>query len=214
MAIVVVGMLDEREEGLQLLKERIEGRRHHTILADISIGTGAIKPALQADIPCEDIAGAGGTTMEIVKGMLARQRDKATAIMAEGLCKKILELFQEGELQGMVAVGGTTGTFISLRALKALPFGLPKIIISSATAIPANAGKLSEYFSLRDIVVMHSVVDTVGMNPFVRRLMINGAGAICGMVEDYEPILKEKKPYIAITEFAQAVVDALHEAEG
>jgi len=67
--------------------------------------------------------------------------------------------------------------------------------------MPAYASRLAEYFSVRDITVMHSVVDTVGLNPLVRSLMVNGAGAICGMVEKYEPPQKEEKPSIAITEF-------------
>ena len=104
------------------------------------------------------------------------------------------ELYQAGELHGIIAVGGMTGTFMSITAMKALPFGVPKLLISSVTAMPAYASRLAQYFSVRDITVMHSVVDTVGLNPLVRSLMVNGAGAICGMVESYEPPRKETKP--------------------
>jgi len=82
-----------------------------------------------------------------------------------------------------------------------LPFGVPKLLISSVTAMPAYAKRLAEYFGVRDITVMHSVVDTVGLNPLVRKLMVNGAGAICGMVEEFMPSQKDEKPSIAITEF-------------
>jgi uncharacterized protein (UPF0261 family) len=85
--------------------------------------------------------------------------------------------------------------------MKTLPFGVPKLMISSVAAMPAYAKKLGEYFGVRDITVMHSVVDTVGLNPLVRSLMLNGAGAICGMVDAHEPSLKEEKPSIALTEF-------------
>jgi uncharacterized protein (UPF0261 family) len=94
-----------------------------------------------------------------------------------------------------------TGTFISLSAMKLLPFGVPKLLISSVAAMPAYAKKLAEFFGVRDVTVMHSVVDTVGLNPLVRRLMVNGAGAICGMVETEEPALQEEKRSIALTEF-------------
>ena len=97
--------------------------------------------------------------------------------------------------------GGMTGTFISLSAMKLLPFGVPKLLISSVAAMPAYAKKLAEYFGVRDITVMHSVVDTVGLNPLVRRLMINGAGAICGMVAAETPEALEEKKSIALTEF-------------
>jgi uncharacterized protein (UPF0261 family) len=201
MSIAVTGMLDEREEGLRIIQEQIERRGQRTILIDFSIGTGGAKTTLKADISPDEVAAAGGMTIDEIREMLAKERDKATSAMAAGLQKKLVELYQGGELKGVIAVGGMTGTFMSLTAMKALPFGLPKLLISSVTAMPAYAGRLAEYFSLRDITVMHSVVDTVGLNPMVRTLMLNGANAICGMVEKYEVPKKETKPSIAITEF-------------
>jgi len=201
MSIAIVGMLDEREEALWLLKEQIEQRGYKTILIDVSIGTGGIKPSLEAEVTCEEVAQAGGTTIDKIREMMAKEREKATSIMADGLSRKVLELYQAGELKGIIAVGGMTGTFLSITAMKALPFGLPKLLISSVAAMPAYAGRLAEYFGVRDITVMHSVVDTVGLNPLVRSLMVNGAGAICGMVEKFEPPKKEEKPSIALTEY-------------
>jgi uncharacterized protein (UPF0261 family) len=201
MAIAVIGMLDEREAGLTLIKDQIEKKGHKAIVIDISIGTGAIDSALKADITCDEVAVAGGTTIEAVRKMLDKERDKATSAVAEGLGIKLLDLHRTGTLQGVIAVGGMTGTFITLTAMKMLPFGLPKLLISSVTAMPAYGKRLAEYFGVRDITVMHSVVDTVGLNPLVRTLMINGAGAICGMAETYAPPHKEERPSIALTEF-------------
>ncbi|UCB49771.1 MAG: Tm-1-like ATP-binding domain-containing protein, partial [Deltaproteobacteria bacterium] len=201
MGIAVVGMLDEREQGLSIIKEHIERRGHKAILIDITIGTGAITSSLQAEISCKDLAKAGGTTIDAIREMLGKERDKATSIMATGLGKRLMDLYQAGELEGIIAVGGMTGTFITLSAMKQLPFGMPKILISSVAAMPAYAKKMADYFGVRDITVMHSVVDTVGLNPLVRNLMVNGAGAICGMVEELEPSPEADKPSIAITEF-------------
>ena len=201
MSIAIAGMLDEREEGLRLLKEKIEQKGHKTILIDFSIGTGGIETSLKADITCDEVARAGGMSIDAIREMLAKEWKQATSAMAEGLTKKVLELYQAGELKGIIAVGGMTGAFISLTAMKALPFGVPKLLISSVTAMPAAASTFAQYFSVRDIAVIHSVVDTVGLNPLVRSLMVNGAGAICGMVDTYEPPKKEAKPSIAITEF-------------
>lgn len=200
MQVIIVGMLDEREEALSLLKERIEQRGHKALLIDVSIGTGAIVPSLKAEITSEQVAEAGGSTIDKIKEMVAKEREKATSIMAEGLTKKVLELYKANRLNGIVAVAGMTGTFLSITAMKALPFGVPKLLISSVAAMPAYANQLAEYFGVRDITVMHPVVDTVGLNPLVRSLMINGAGAICGMVEAYEPPKKEEKPFIVMTE--------------
>ncbi|MBI4788108.1 MAG: Tm-1-like ATP-binding domain-containing protein [Chloroflexi bacterium] len=201
MQILVIGMLDEREEGLALLKEKIQARRHEAVIADVSIGTGALAPALAADITPAEIAAAGGSSIETVRGMLAKERDKAISTMAEGMAKRAVELYAAGELQGVIAVAGMTGTFLSLTVMRALPFGLPKVLISSVAAMPAYAGKFADYFGVRDITVMHTVTDTVGMNSLVRTLMINGAGAICGMVESYEPLARSDKPLVAMTEF-------------
>jgi len=201
MTIAIVGMLDEREPGLTLIKDYIQKQNQKTLLFDISMGTGAIDSALKADITCDEVALAGGTPIEGVRDMLAKERDRATSTMAEGLGKKLLDLHEAGDLQGVIAVGGMTGTFISLTAMKKLPFGVPKLLISSVAALPAYGKRLAEYFGVRDITVMHSVVDTVGLNPLVRTLMINGAGAICGMAKAYAPPHKEEKPSIAVTEF-------------
>jgi uncharacterized protein (UPF0261 family) len=201
MTIAIVGMLDEREAGLTLIKDQIEQRGHKTLLIDISIGTGAIDSALKADIPCDEIAMAGGTTIEEIRKMLAKERDQATSMVARGLGKKLLDLYGTGEMKGVIAIGGMTGTFITLSAMKQLPFGLPKLLISSVAAMPPYAKKLAEFFGVRDITVMHSVVDTVGLNPLVRSLMINGAGAISGMAEAFRPPQREEKASIAITEF-------------
>jgi len=201
MSIVIVGMLDEREEALQIIKDQIETRGHRATLIDISIGTGAIISSLKPDVTGDEIARLGGTTLEEIKKTPAQEREKVTFRMAEGLTRKVLNLYKTGELQGIIAIAGMTGSFLSLTAMKSLPFGLPKLLISSVTAMPAYANRLSEYFSLRDITVMHSVVDTVGLNSLVRALAVNGANAICGMVEGFEPLKREERPSIAITEF-------------
>jgi uncharacterized protein (UPF0261 family) len=194
-------MLDEREDGLLLIKEKIEKRGHQTIVIDFSIGTGGIQPALKADITCGELAAAGGANIETVRASLKTEREKATSAMARGLASKAAELLAAGRLQGIIAVGGMTGTMISLPALRQLPFGLPKVLISSTAALPYYANFFADYFAVSDITVMHTVVDTVGLNPMLRNLLVNGAGAVSGMVESYEPAAKKTKPALALTEY-------------
>src|SRR5690349_16043008 len=201
-------MLDERDIGLRLIKDHIEKRGHKAVVIDFSIGTGGIDPSLEADITCDDLAIAGGTTKAQIRATLSSERDKVTAAMARGMTTKLGELRAKGELDGMIAVAGMTGTLISLPAMKSLPFGMPKVLVSSAAALPRYADYYAQYFSLNDITVLHSVVDTVGMNPMLRTLLLNGAGAVCGMVESREPAAErtatEHKPAIAITEYGFA----------
>ena len=201
MAIAVVGMIDEREEALSLIKERIEQHGHKALLIDISIGTGAIVPSFKADIECGELSELGGGPSEGVAGYLPDRRREAISIMAKGLKEKVMAFHKSGDLQGMLAISGLTGAMISLPALKELPFGLPKIIISSAMALPVHADKYAEFVCVKDITVMHAVVDTVGMNSLVRKLALNGADAISGMVEGGVNTSLEEKPSIAITEF-------------
>jgi len=201
MAIAVIGMLDEREEALQVIKHQIERRGHKALLMDISIGTGAIVPSLKADVSSREVAKLGGGPDAGVAAMLMSQREKAISIMAEGLTKKVAALQASGELQGILAISGMTGALIALPAMKALPFGVPKLLISSAVALPIHAEQFARYFAIKDITVMHAVVDTVGMNVLVRTLALNGANAIAGMVEMGNSVQTQKKPSIAITEF-------------
>jgi uncharacterized protein (UPF0261 family) len=135
-----------------------------------------------------------------VAGMLMDQRDKAISIMAKGLTKKLSALHAAGELQGIIAISGMTGALIALPGMKAAPFGLPKLLISSAVAMPIHAEQFAKYFALNDITVMHAVVDTVGMNSLVQRIALNGANAISGMVEG-GGVSEDRKLSIAITEF-------------
>jgi uncharacterized protein (UPF0261 family) len=121
--------------------------------------------------------------------------------MARGLTRKVADLHRAGEIEGIIAITGMTGALIVLDAMKILPFGLPKVLISSAVGVPAHAGQLSKYLAVKDVTVMHAVVDTVGMNSLVHTLAVNGANAICGMLEGDRVSQHHKRPPLALTEF-------------
>lgn len=200
MAVGIVGMLDEREEALSLLCERIGSRGMEPLLFDTSLGVGGISPSLRPDVSSSELARLGGLQKGEIKELAQKDREKATAVLSQGLTEKLVELQSSNRIRGVVAVGGMTTSTISLPALKALPFGFPKLLVSSALAMPAYAGKFSQFLGLRDITVMHTVVDTVGMNPLVAALMNNACGAICGMVENWLPISGEERASLALTE--------------
>jgi len=201
VSIAIIGMLDEREDALRIARDQISMRKHAPLLIDISIGTGAIVPSLEADVSCGEIAGLAGTTIEEIREMVAGERDRATSLMAEGLKRKVMELHRAGEIRGIIAITGMTGAFMALTAMKGLPFGVPKVLVSSALTMPANAARLAEFLTVSDITVMHGVVDTVGMNRFIRTLALNGANSVSGMVEGSEVLTEENRSSVAITEF-------------
>jgi uncharacterized protein (UPF0261 family) len=203
MAVVIIGMVDEREAALKIIKHQIEKKGHRTILIDIGTGAGGVVSSLKADVCLKEILRlAGEVTVEEVKSMLATDREKGTALIAEGLKKTLLGLYASGELEGIIAIGGMTGTFLSLMAMNALPFGVPKLMVSSVVAMPAYASWLAEYVWLKDITVMNTVVDTVGMNRLVGAVALNAANAITGMVETVKTLFEERRQSVVITEFA------------
>ncbi len=206
MAIAIVGMLDEREEALRIIRDRIRQRGHDTCLIDISVGTGAIVPTLEADVSCRELA----ELAEARAGLAVGRGDTPTSVMAEGLRAKTSDLCVRGDLQGMIAIAGMTGALISLPAMKELPFGVPKLLISGATGQPVHAAKFGDFFARSNITLMHTVVDTVGMNPLVRTLALHGADAISGMVEGGPASLEGDKPSVAVTEFGYCDKGAYH----
>lgn len=206
MAIAIVGMLDEREEALGVIQERIQQRGHATCLVDISVGAGAIAPVLEPDVGARELA----QRAEQASGLSAERGDARATVATEGLRALVRDLYSRGELQGMIAITGMTGALIALPAMMELPFGVPKVLISGATGQPAHAARFGDYFGRRDITVMHTVVDTVGMNPLVRTLARNGADAISGMVEGGPALLEGSKPSVAVTEFGYCDRGAYH----
>jgi uncharacterized protein (UPF0261 family) len=206
MAIVIVGMLDEREPALELIRDRIRQRGHQTCLVDISVGSGAIVPSLDPDVTPGELAGL----VERTATAPAERADSATAVATEGLKAKVREMQARGEVKGLIAISGMTGALIALPAMMELPFGIPKVLICGATTQPVHAAKFGEYFSRRDITVMHTVVDTVGMNPLVRSLALRGADAIAGMVEGTGTSADRGRAAVAVTEFGYVDKGAHH----
>jgi uncharacterized protein (UPF0261 family) len=203
MAVVIIGMLDEREGALRIIKDQIERRGHKTVLIDVSMGVGGIVSSLRGDVSPEEIMQLGGGCLDEVDARLVTERDRVASIMAEGLTKKLLDLYGNGEVEAAIAIAGMTGTYLSLTAMNALPFGVPKLMVSSVVAMPAYASWLAEHVWLRDITVMNTMVDTVGMNRLVNLIALNGANAIAGMMETSKnPPLSERRTSFVMTEFA------------
>jgi uncharacterized protein (UPF0261 family) len=123
--------------------------------------------------------------------------------MIAGATKILKDLFDKGELDGMVAFGGTSNTTVGTSVMRSFPFGIPKVGLSSSVSVPALT---AEYFGTKDIAILHSVVDVAGLNALTQDLFKRLAGAICGMVEMQDGTkisLKgaHGKRLVALTEF-------------
>ena len=124
-------------------------------------------------------------------------------VMVDGARQKVLDLYSHGELSGIISVGGTTGTRMSTSIMKSLPFGIPKVAVSSTAALP---GLASRYIGTADITLMHSVVEIAGLNDLMRNVLARAAGAICGMVGGSARVpvsfdIEGKRSLIAMTHF-------------
>jgi len=196
--IAIVSTLDTKGSEAAFLKTLIQERGHRVILLDINTGGNA---SLLPDISAKEVADAAGWDIEEIRKM--KDTNKASSIIIEGAIKKIRSLFEKGDLDGIVSFGGASNTAIATTIMKSLPFGIPKVMLSSTAAMPAYAGG---YFGTKDITMIHSVVDIAGLNPLVEIVLKRAAGAICGMVEvgeghQFLTRPSQGKDLIALTEF-------------
>ena len=113
-------------------------------------------------------------------------------------------LFEEGKLHGVFGMGGGTGTAIVTHIMRSLPFGLPKVVLSTVAS-----RDIKEYIGTKDIVMFHSVADILGFNEFMRLMLGQAAYAICGMIEKGS-VMKKEKPMVAVTAYGINSVCAMN----
>jgi uncharacterized protein (UPF0261 family) len=196
--IVLISTLDTKGPEAAFLKKLIGKRGHRVILIDTSTGG---EPSIPPDISAKEVAKAGGGNIEEMRKL--KDTAKVSSIMIEGAIKEVKSLLEKRRLDGILSFGGLSNTTIATTIMKSLPFGIPKVMLSSAAAMPAYAGG---YFGTKDITMIHSVVDIAGFNPLIKVVLTRAAGAICGMVETGKGTASlskttSKKGLIALTEF-------------
>ncbi len=171
--IAVIGTLDTKGGEHAFVADLIRQHGHTPLLIDV----GTLEPPLiEPDVTRDEIARAAGAD----PAAIAERRDRGEAVraMSEGAPIVLGRLFAEGRIDGVIALGGSGGTAIATAAMRALPMGLPKLMVSTMAA-----GNVTEYVGVKDITMMPSIVDVAGLNSVSRRIFANAAGAICGMVE-------------------------------
>jgi len=171
--VAVFGTLDTKGREHAFIAERIRGRGHGTLLIDV--GTGG-EPAVAPDIPRGDVAAAAGVDLA---ALLARgDRGECVSAMAQAAPRLLERLAAEERIQGVISLGGGGGTAIATAAMRALPIGFPKLMVSTLAS-----GNTAPYVGTKDITMMPAVVDVQGLNRISRTILARAAGAICGMVE-------------------------------
>ena len=190
--VVIVGTLDTKGADLQLLRDLIRARGLQTLVVDFGV---LDDPPFPPDITAAQVARAGGEDLATLRA--ARDKTRAMRAMERGLSAVVRELCAAGRLHGIVGVGGGSGTSIATAAMRQLPIGVPKLMVSSVVA----SGDVGQFVGTRDITLMPSVVDIVGINSISRRIYANAAGAIAGMVEQAIPADQPDRPIIVASMF-------------
>ena len=194
--IVIVCNLDTRGEDIVFVKRLVQERGHEAILLDFSMEE---PPPFPGDIRTEDVAARGGMSIDVVREKYRSDRDAATNNQIRGAAAIVDELVAQGQVHGIIGIGGGTATLVATSIMKQLPFGMPKLMASPMAAHPAYIDK---YVGTRDITMHHTVLDIVKMNPLLKAQIINAVGAICGMVEMTQgPNISFDKPCVAISSF-------------
>jgi len=188
--VVLLGTLDTKGVEYAFLRERLRERGVDVVVVD----AGVREPVgLEPDVGRETVARAAGADAEQLAA--AGDRGAAVTAMGEGAEQVVRRLHAEGRLDGILALGGSGGSSIAAKAMRALPVGVPKLLVSTVAS-----GDTRPYVGAVDVTMMYSVVDISGVNRVSARIMANAAGAIAGMV-GAGAAPDEGKPLVAATMF-------------
>lgn len=189
--IAVLATLDTKGREASFLRETIESLDAEALLIDIGL---VGEPQTDADIPREVIIATGGGDLR--KLLAHPSRQEASPIIIAGTSRLLRELVADGEVDGVVAIGGTQGTSNACAIMRELPYGFPKVMVSTVAA-----GDTSAFVGIKDIAMMFSVSDILGLNPLTRAILANAAGAVVGMATTATAIeaRASNQPVIGIT---------------
>lgn len=192
--VVVIGTLDTKGPEIAYLRDRLQALGLQTIVVDSGILGEPL--GIVPDIDHSEVATYGGTTIESLRN--AGSRGKAVAGMREALKKLTLILYAQGRLDAIVSMGGAEGAVMGAAAMMVLPVGVPKVLVSP---IASGYHFFEPLVGTRDMMVVHSVVDILGLNPIACTIFDNVTAAIWGMLEHGHGLPKPKadERYVAVT---------------
>ena len=194
MAVVVlIGTLDTKGEEYACVQRVIEAHGCTTLVVDTGISPAS---GCQADIGPDKVAAAGGADIQSLRS--ANDRGKAMDVMARGAAETARDLYRAGKLDAVMALGGSGGTSIATAAMRALPIGVPKLMVSTVAA-----GDVSSYVGTSDIMMLYPVIDIAGLNIISERVLTNAAVAVAAMAKAgaMAGLVKATRLVVAITMF-------------
>lgn len=184
--IVILGTLDTKGEEFLFLKENITQRGFNTTVVDLGI---LGEPAFPADISREEVILRSGESIDALQS--GDFRGRAINAVITGGKSIVRALYESGHLDGVVAMGGGTGTTIGMQIMNELPIGVVKVQVTTLT-------DLTHFIGNADICVIRSMVDLVGLNSVTRTIIQEAAGAVTGMASS-KPVINRTGKCVAIT---------------
>jgi uncharacterized protein (UPF0261 family) len=185
--IAILGTLDSKGEEHAFVASLIRARGHQAVMIDV--GTGG-EPTVGVDVTRFQVAEAAG--IDLAPIIARKDRGEAVTAMSKAAPMLLGKLQRDGKIDGVISLGGGGGTAIATSAMRALPIGFPKLMVSTLAS-----GNTAHYVGTSDIVMMPSVTDVAGLNRLSKIILIRAAGAICGMVESEVDIAGEKQLVVA-----------------
>jgi uncharacterized protein (UPF0261 family) len=174
--VVLLGTLDTKGRETAYLNDRIRESGLKTCVVDTGILGEAV--GIDPDVPRREVARAAGKDLEEIRN--SGSRGAAVAAMMKGAAKVCRQLYSDGKCQGAVSLGGAEGALLASAGMQALPLGVPKLIV---TPLASGQRQFGPFVGTRDIMVMHAVVDILGLNEVSRLIFDQAAGAIVGAVQ-------------------------------
>ncbi len=188
--IAVLGTLDSKGDEHAFVADQIRLRGHEALLIDV--GTGS-DPVVRPEVSRFEVAEVGGVDLQPI--LDRKDRGECVAAMTRAAPILLERLVENGTIEGVISLGGGGGTAIATAAMRVLPVGFPKVMVSTLAS-----GNTAHYVGTRDIVMIPSIVDVSGLNSVSRTIFTRAAGAISGMV-DSKVDISDARPIIVASMF-------------
>lgn len=207
-AIAIIATLDTKGPEAAFVKAKIERQGFAAVVLDTGILARRDPGGPPPDVSADQIAEEGGVDRAelIAKSAEKETRNRGIRAMCRGSAKILRQLYDQGLIGGVIGLGGAQGTEICTYAMRALPLGVPKMMVSTVASGQTPCGI---YTGTRDLTIMHSVVDILGLNSVLRQVLSNAVGAVAGMVRSGAPEASNTSLKIGLTIYGQTTPAAL-----
>ena len=186
--VIILATMDTKGPEALYLSDKIKALGEEPILMDMSMRDE--KRGVRAEISAEEVAKAGGSRLAQLS--VSDDLDMNMEVMVAGAVKIIHRLMRQGRVNGVIGIGGYRGSFMATAIMHSLPFGLPKVMVSSAAAIP---GLSTRFFKTSDIMIFHSVIEMAGLTTLLKNVLDRAAYSLSGMVQGQvaTPVIDKNK---------------------